>query len=133
MLCQQTWFPRQLNSKGKKTKHCRGYGLFGPQYMRLYGDSKTSVSSCCCNSEVCEKIGYSHEGMFRPPPDPIHCKEAVRVLGIKSPERRQKIVDDRRSYFVAPWHYKKEHRVRVGIDGNWEIKENGKVQGQRPR
>lgn len=120
ILCQQSWFPRMLNSMGEKSAHCRGHGLFGPQFLRLYDGAKSPPATCCCSNALCEKIGYSHQGMFHPPTDEADCNEALRVLGVPA-ERRAKLVEDRRNVRIAPWHYKLRHRV-MGENGKWELR-----------
>lgn len=94
ILCHQSWFPREHDVNGNRAKYCRGHGLFGPQFMRWYGSGRTTPPTCCCDSQLCEKIGYSHQGMFRLPQDRIQCEEAVRVLGIQSADRRRTIVNN---------------------------------------
>jgi len=91
ILCNQQWYPRELNSDGTKNKYCRGYGLYGPQFMREY-NGVAAPKSCCCDTEECLKVGYSHCGMMRFPPDDDHRKEAVRVLGISCPEKKASIL-----------------------------------------
>jgi hypothetical protein len=103
ILCQQSWYPREYNDKGKRVKYCRGHGLFGPQFARCYGNSR-NPSTCCCESKLCEKIGYSHDGMFRLPQDPVKCEDALRILGVDR-DRRRDMVKNPRAYKVAPWHY----------------------------
>ena len=58
--------------------------------------------------------------MFRLPSDPLQCREALSRLNIPS-DRRSNILADPRKYRVAPWHYKKEHRMKSS-DGNWTIR-----------
>ncbi|KAL7549609.1 hypothetical protein ACHAWF_013483 [Thalassiosira exigua] len=117
LLCSQTWFPRQGN------RNRRGYGLFGPQFLWSHGGRSNSPPSCCCDSALCEKIGYSHAGMFRFPSDPHHCAEAVRVVGIASPEKRKEMAANPRKYYIAPWHYHHRHRRR-NADGSWALRKD---------
>lgn len=118
VLCSQSWYPRLKNEKDEDMKYCRGHGLFGAQFMRLYGERKSAPPTCCCTSLLCEKIGYSHEGMLRLPTDAADCKEATRVLGILDSQKRDKIVKNSRAYRVAPWHYHERHLMR-GDNGKW--------------
>ncbi len=117
ILCQQSWFPRQYNKKGKLLKNCRGHGLYGPQFMRTWED--ISPTSCCCEMPLCEKIGYSHHGMFALPTDPDQRKEAIRVLGIKTPEIVNNLME--KGGWACPWHYRDKHRVK-GDDGAWQLR-----------
>ena len=41
LLCSQTRFPRELDRSGNPKRNRRGYGLFGPQFLRIHG-SRTS-------------------------------------------------------------------------------------------
>uniref|UniRef100_A0A6U6KZ63 Uncharacterized protein n=1 Tax=Odontella aurita TaxID=265563 RepID=A0A6U6KZ63_9STRA len=120
ILCSQTWFPRKFKSNGKISANCRGYGLHGPQFMRVFNGCSSSPT-CCCNISLCEEIGHSHEGMFRMPSDATNCKEALVQLNIPS-DRRAKILDNPRAYWVAPWHYKKEHRKRSFSGKKWKLR-----------
>jgi hypothetical protein len=61
ILCSQTWFPTSES-------RTRGHGLHGPEYMREY-NGVVQRKACCCDIPLCEKIGYSHSGMFRLPAD----------------------------------------------------------------
>mmetsp|Transcript_19629 Transcript_19629/g.33477 ORF Transcript_19629/g.33477 Transcript_19629/m.33477 type:complete len:201 (-) Transcript_19629:44-646(-) len=73
--------------------------------MREY-NGVAAPKSCCCDTEECLKVGYSHCGMMRFPPDDDHRKEAVRVLGISCPEKKASILANSRSHHrIAPWHY----------------------------
>ena len=117
-MCSQTWFPRLFNAKGERKKNCRGHGLYGPQFMRQY-DGKT-VTSCCCDTPKCEEIGYSHEGMMTFPTEPTKCMVAIRLLGIKSSDKKKKITDKPEDCRIAPWHYRERHRSK-GNDGKWEF------------
>ncbi|KAL7552028.1 hypothetical protein ACHAWF_017126 [Thalassiosira exigua] len=115
ILCSQTWFPRD------DMRYRRGHGLYGAQFLRSYGGRSSPPSACCCENALCEKIGYSHAGMFRFPLDPAQRSEAVRVLGIKSPEARKKIIEHPKQFMVAPWHYHRRHRCRKS-DGSWALR-----------
>ena len=84
VLCSQSWFPRKLDRFGQPAKNRRGYGLFGTQFLRTLRGKGSAV--CCCSSELCMKLGYSHHGMFRFPSDPKQRAEAARVLGIPAAE-----------------------------------------------
>ena len=116
ILCSQTWFPREHDKKGNPARNRRGYGLFGPQFLPTFG---TERKGCACASPLCEKLGYSHSGMFRFPNDPTKCAEAVRVLGIPS-SQRQRIIDAPRSFRISPWHFDRRHRVRDS-NGKWRL------------
>lgn len=108
VMCRQGWFP--VEPTGERLRNIRGHGLYGPQFLRNCSSSKSAPQSCCCESPLCEKIGYSHEGMFCLPTTRAECKEAIRVLGIKSPEQREKIAKSPRNHKVAPWHYHLWHQ-----------------------
>lgn len=118
--CQQTWFPRELKENGERAKHCRGHGLLGPQFMRLFGEGINSPKSCACSMQLCEKIGYSHAGTFRFPTKPDECAIAMEMLNIPS-ERRPKIASNPRNFAIAPWHYSPEHRT-LGANQCWTMK-----------
>ena len=120
ILCSQTWYPKLLNNKGEKTKNCRGYGLYGLQYTRNYGGTKNSPAVCCCTTPLCEKIGYSHEGMFYLPTKKDDLHQAMIALGIRDSGIRKKIEDNPLHFKVAPWHYRLAHREK--IDGKWHLK-----------
>ncbi len=115
ILCQQSWFTRQFNKNGKPLKNCRGHGLYGPQFMSKWLN-KSSPTTCCCEMPLCEEIGYSHHGMFALPTDPKMRREAIRVLGIKTPEKINNLLN--RGGWVCPWHYRKDHRVWRDVGGN---------------
>lgn len=117
VLCQQSWFPRLYNKKGEPLKYCRGYGLYGPQFMRKWQNK--NPTTCCCETPLCEEIGYSHDAMFALPTEYKMRKEAIRVLGIKSAEKIDKLMTNGGGW-VCPWHYRREHRVRRG-DG-WQLR-----------
>ena len=124
ILCNQQWYPREFNSDGSKNKYCRGYGLYGPQFMREYNGT-AAPKPCCCDTEECLKVGYSHCGMMRFPPDKNHRKEAIRVLGINCPEKKSSILANSRSHHrIAPWHYHPNH-LQKNENGNWVIKKMG--------
>ena len=79
-------------------------------------------SACACESKLCEMIGYSHDGMMRFPSEKneTELKEAIRVLGIQSPDKRDKILETPRSFQIAPWHYDLKHLEKQ--DGKWRIR-----------
>jgi hypothetical protein len=85
--------------------------------MRTY-NGHVSKKACCCDTPLCEQIGYSHEGMFRIPTDPSRRGKVLSALGIKSADLRNKIHSNPRSYMIAPWHYHPEHRV-LSDNGAW--------------
>ena len=118
VLHSQSWFPRELEIFGRPSANRRGYGLYGPQFLRNH--TGKMVASCCCSSPLCEKLGYSHDGMFRFPKKPEQVAEAARVLGL-SPADRQKIVNSPRRYRIAPWHYSARHRYRDN-EGRWRLR-----------
>ena len=97
ILCNQQWYPRGFNSDGSKNKYCRGYGLYGPQFMREYNGT-AAPKPCCCDTEECLKAGYSHSGMMRFPPDENDRKETIRVLGINCSEKKSSILANSRSH-----------------------------------
>ena len=33
-LCSQSWFPREFTASGTRLRLCRGYGLFGPEFLQ---------------------------------------------------------------------------------------------------
>eukprot|EP00573_Skeletonema_grethae_P000959 CAMPEP_0201689626 /NCGR_PEP_ID=MMETSP0578-20130828/3186_1 /ASSEMBLY_ACC=CAM_ASM_000663 /TAXON_ID=267565 /ORGANISM="Skeletonema grethea, Strain CCMP 1804" /LENGTH=365 /DNA_ID=CAMNT_0048174325 /DNA_START=17 /DNA_END=1114 /DNA_ORIENTATION=+ len=121
IVCQQSWFPRQYNKKGKPLKNCRGYGLYGPQFMRRWRN--ISPTTCCCETPLCEEIGYSHHGMFALPTDPKMRREAIRVLGIKTPEKIDNLT--KKGGWVCPWHYRKDTH-RVWHDDGWQLRKMSK-------
>lgn len=118
----QTWFPRTTTAKGKKSKNSRGHGLYGRKYMSVYNGVEQK-KTCCCENDLCNKIGYSHEGMFHPPYHEKDCKEALWVLGITSKEARDEIAANPNNYHIAPWHYHNYHR-KMGDDGKWVLRES---------
>lgn len=89
--------------------------------MRGYRGASGHPNACCCDSSKCEEIGYSHEGMMRVPQDETKCDATIRLLGIQCSDLRKKIRDNPKAYYVGPWHYHKEHRMR-GENGNWMIR-----------
>ena len=91
---------------------------YGPQFLRNY--TGKTVSLCCCSSPLCEKLGYSHGGMFRFPVKPEQVSEAARVLGL-SPAERQRIVNNPRVFKISPWHYHALHCYRDN-KGRWNIR-----------
>ena len=105
-------------------KYCRGHGLFGPQFMRCYGSSR-NPSTCFCESKLCEKIGYSHHGMFRLPQHPEKFDAALRVLGVSS-NRQKEMAKNPRVYQVAPWHYSPRHREKNAKNGCWSLRKMSK-------
>ena len=118
LVCSQSWFPREFNTKGLPATNRRGYGLYGPQFLpKREGNNPPS---CCCASPLCEKLGYSHSGMFRFPTDPIKCAEAARVLGIQS-EDRKRVLENPRNFKIAPWHYSSRHRQK-DTNGKWRLR-----------
>ncbi len=120
ILCRQDWYPREHNLDGTRSKYCRGHGLFGKQFMPNYSHPKPS--SCACESKLCEMIGYSHAGMMRFPPksNEKELKEAIRVLGIQTPEKRAKIFNNPRGFQIAPWHYDLKHLEKH--EGKWRTR-----------
>ncbi len=99
LVCSQSWFPREFNTKGLPETNRRGYGLYGLQFLpKREGNDPPS---CCCASPLCEKLGYSHLGMFRFPTNPIKCAEAAHVLGIQL-EDRKKVLENPRNFKIAP-------------------------------
>ena len=117
LLCSQTWFPRELDKDGQPGKFRRGYGLYGNQFLRNF---RGKVHPCCCSSPLCEKLGYSHHGMFRFPSNPADVTEAARVLGIPA-SKRLRIIDNLRKFRLAPWHFHSRHRV-CDDQGRWRLR-----------
>ena len=116
VLCTQRWYPQEFNSDGSKNKYRRGYGLYGRQYMRIYNCS-SPPKTCSCESELCQKIGYSHDGMFCFPTDEQQCEKAIRALGIQCPDTKAKILGDPRHHYIAPWHFRRDHLTKN--NGRW--------------
>ena len=102
VLHRRSWFPRELDRLGQPSTNRRGYGLYGPQFLRNY--TGKMVASCCCSSSLCENLGYSHDGMCCFPKRPEQVAEAARVLGLSMAER-QNIINNPRAHKIAPWHY----------------------------
>jgi hypothetical protein len=123
ILHQQTWYPRKLTTTGEEAINCRGHGLYGPQFMRTY-NNKTQKKTCCCNSKLCEEIGYSHQGMMHLPTKEDECKEALRVMGIAACDR-QEIWDNRSDHRVAYWHYNQRH-LMMGSNGKYKFRKRAK-------
>ena len=120
ILSSQSWFPRELDKKGRPATNRRGYGLYGLQFLRKT-DGSTNPKSCSCSSPLCEKLGYSHRGMFTFPSDPILCAEAMRVLGIPASQRK-KIIESPRKHWIAPWHFSHLRRFR-DKNGRWRLRQ----------
>ena len=110
-MCRQTWYPRNDS---------RGYGLYGSQFMPRYC-GKRAKRACCCTSDLCQKIGYSHMGMMCLPINCDKCIETITVLGI-DPKNRQQIADNPKHYRVAPWHYSPRHRICDKGSGQWTFR-----------
>ncbi|KAL7537784.1 hypothetical protein ACHAXR_008075 [Thalassiosira sp. AJA248-18] len=95
------------------------------------GVDRNTLGLVTLGSEMCKTDGcglpaalnnfHNHEGMFCLPTKEAERREAIRVLGIKSREQRDKILESPRNYKVAPWHYHPWHRVRGGEDGRWQL------------
>lgn len=123
--CGQFWYPKEKNKDGVQLKKGRrGHGLYGRQFMRLYGSAKSPPPACCCSLAICEKIGYSHEGMMCLPSDPSQCEEALKALNVPS-DRRGYIVANPGKYRVAPWHFDPRHRRRSSFNNNWVFRQLG--------
>jgi hypothetical protein len=71
--------------------------------------------------ELCRKIGYDHQGMMSLPPGHEKCIAALTALAV-DPARRQQIVDSRRNYKVAHWHYSPRHRMKDHSSGKWMLR-----------
>ena len=82
VLHLQSWFPSELNKFGQPSVKRRGYGLYGPQFLLGYRNS--NPTTCACSSPLCEKLGYSHHGMFRFPKDSTDSVKAARILGMSA-------------------------------------------------
>ncbi|KAL3777636.1 hypothetical protein ACHAWO_012525 [Cyclotella atomus] len=117
ILCSQTWFPVPSKSISRNS---RGHGLYGPEYMRLY-NGVLQKKACCCDMPLCEKIGYSHSGMFRLPADNTHRTQAINALGIQTLALRDDLHSNHRSHRLAPWHFHPNH-LEMGEDGTWRFK-----------
>ena len=118
VLCSQQWFPRNTSAELNR----RGHGLYGPKFMCIYNNCTSPPKACCCDTPLCEKIGYSHEGMFRLPSKPEKdVKDFVAALGIQDKDLRDKIIQDPRNHRIAPWHISPDHREQVE-GGKWRIK-----------
>ena len=117
ILHSQTWFPREFDRFGQPAANRRGYGLYGPQFLRNY--TGKVASSCCCSSALCEKLGYNHSGMFRFPTKPDQVATAARVLGLSAVDK-QRAIDAPRSFHIAPWHYHPCHRSQ-DANGKWSL------------
>eukprot|EP00984_Skeletonema_dohrnii_P017350 scaffold7876_cov70-Skeletonema_dohrnii-CCMP3373.AAC.2 len=85
--------------------------------MRSY---RGSSFWCACESELCQKIGYSHDGMFCFPADDSKCTTAMRLLGIQSPDHKAAIANNPRHNYIAPWHFHRNHLTKKS-DGRWAI------------
>ena len=70
---------------------------------------------------LCEKIGYSHSGMFRLPADNTHRTQAINALGIQTLALRDDLHSNHRSHRLAPWHFHPNH-LEMGEDGTWRFK-----------
>jgi hypothetical protein len=120
ILCSQRWYPRKFSENGSINKYRRGYGLYGPQFMRQYNGTEQK-KVCACDMEECQKIGYSHSGMLCFPTDATDVEVAIRALGIQCPTTKANIVRDPRSHRIAPWHYHRNH-LQKNANGNWSIR-----------
>ena len=107
---------------GTKSATARGHGLYGQRFMRLFGDKKNPPATCCCSSALCEKIGYSHEGMFSIPKDEAECRQFLTKLGLDA-QSRNRILQKPRGIFVAPWHFHPRHREMDEVTGRLKIKQ----------
>ena len=90
--------------------------------MRVY-EGRAQSCVCCCDNPLCEKIGYSHEGMFHLPPsnpkkNQTRLNMTLHCLGM-SEEWKIRILYNPRSYKIAPWHYHANHREYS--DGKWHL------------
>ena len=89
--------------------------------MRNY-EGRIQPGVCCCDNPLCEKIGYSHEGMFHLPSsnrkNPMRLHMVLQCLGM-SKEWKIRILNKPRSYKIAPWHYHPDHREYT--DGKWHL------------
>ena len=101
VLHSQSWFPKEVNRFGQPSANRRGYDMYGPQFLRNF--TGKTVSSCCCSSPLCKRLGNSHDVMFCFPTKPEQVAEAARVLGLL-PAERQWIVNSPRDFKIAPWH-----------------------------
>ncbi|EJK68248.1 hypothetical protein THAOC_10592 [Thalassiosira oceanica] len=120
ILCRQGWYPRLHGDDGERLEQCRGHKLYGPEFGRVYRGKVGKT--CCCESEVCEGIGYSHQGMIRLPSEESQCVEFLRLLGIQSSRRRCEMAKDHRNHRVAHWHFHPEHKVLDQTTGMYTIK-----------
>lgn len=117
ILCAQQWFPRDTSAELNR----RGHGLFGPKFLRMYNNCQSPPKACCCDTPLCEKIGYSHEGMLRlPSKSEKDVRDFVTALGIQDKTLRSKMISDPRSHLIAPWHISPDHREL--INGRWRLK-----------
>ena len=117
ILCAQQWFPRDTSAELNR----RGHGLYGPKFMRIYNKCQSPPKACCCDTPLCEKIGYSHEGMFcLPSKSEKNVRDFVMALGIQDKNLRSKMISDPRSHRIAPWHISPDHREKV--EGKWRLK-----------
>jgi hypothetical protein len=117
VLCSQTWFP----------KNGRGSGLYGVQFMPVY-NGKRMKNSCCCNMELCGRIGYDHQGMMSLPKGRENCIAALNALAV-NPAKHQEIVDSRKNYRVAHWHYSPLHRIKDQSSGKWMLRKFSTLEG----
>eukprot|EP00978_Attheya_sp_CCMP212_P024157 scaffold75504_cov56-Attheya_sp.AAC.2 len=113
----KTWFPRKTDGTNLLANH-RGYILLGPEFQRNF--LKNPPTCCCCVNEVCVSIGYSNHGMFRLPSDKSHQAKFLDMLSVSS-EKKARIIDKPRVFFVAPWHFFPEHRKR-DENGKWTFR-----------
>jgi hypothetical protein len=88
--------------------------------MRLFGDATSPPKTCCCNSDLCKKIGYSHDGMLCPPSDTKQCVKAMVALALPL-DKAKEIAAKSRNHRVAPWHYKPSHRKIDPVTGKWKF------------
>jgi len=70
------------------------------QFARVY-QGANARKACCCESDVCTAVGYSHEGNMRLPFNQSDCVEFLQVLGIAEAAKRKEMALNHLRYHVA--------------------------------
>lgn len=118
---KQVWFPRKVNEGNNDVKLQRGYGLFGPEFLR---SNCKSHCACCCGFPSCMSIGYT-DSLFAFPTDDFICKRWLEALGnVDSiPDSLLKAIQrDPSNHKLAFWHFHPDHLIKDERTGRYKLK-----------
>ena len=89
--------------------------------------NESPFPTCCCESEMCDKIRYSSQGNFCLASTKNEFIKGARLLGIRSKNKQYALWRKRNHLYVACWHFHQNHRSSDNNGdhgGKWSLNDN---------